>query len=164
MNNITYVILAIAVIFISSGKALANDEEAVLCKMLTSSVSNPWTFDEAIRAERKNFDKAMQRFIESQAKQLSTQAKEREAVCQPYRNKSMGYDICMGNNPARDLAAWMESMLQAVKGSAWKQTDFGSEQLKVWNSCNNPAFCEQLRSAAAKESQRVCAAWARNHS
>lgn len=164
MNNITCVILAITVTFISSGKVQANDEEAVLCKMLASSLSNPWTFDEAIKAERKSFDKAMLRFIESQANQLTTQAKEREAVCQPYKNKSMGYDMCMGNNPARDLAVWMKSMLQVTKGSAWKQTDFGSEQLKVWNSCTNPALCVQQRSAAVHESRRVCAVWASNNS
>jgi hypothetical protein len=163
MNNVAYLILAITVTLISSEKVLANDEEAVLCKMLASSLSNPWTFDEVIKSEHKSFDKAMLRFIESQANQLTAQAREHEAVCRPYRNKSMGYDICMGNNPARDLAAWMNSMLQAVKGSVWKQTDFGSEQLKVWNSCTNPAFCVQQRSAAAIESQRVCVAWARNN-
>ena len=164
MNSITCVIFAITVTFITSGKVQANDEEAVLCKMLTASLSNPWTFDEVIETERKHFDKAMKRFIESKANQLTAQAKEREAVCQPYKNKSMGYDICMGNNPARDLAAWMNSMLQAVKGSAWKQTDFGSEQLKVWSSCTNPAFCVQQRSAAVNESRRVCSAWAINNS
>ena len=164
MKSITYIILAITVTFTAMSKAQANDEEAMLCKMLAASLSNPWEFDVMIKEESKNFDKNMMRFIQGQVKQLTAQAREREAVCQPYKNKPMGYDICMGNNPARDLAAWMNSLLQAAKGSAWQQTDFGREQLKAWNSCTNPAFCVQQRSAAAIESQRVCAAWARNNS
>ncbi|WP_455221685.1 hypothetical protein [Kaarinaea lacus] len=145
-------------------EATAKDEEAFLCSMLSLSLSNPWQFDEVINTERKNFNKAMMRFIQGQVKQLTAQAKEREAVCQPYKNKSMGYDICMGNNPARELASWLDSVLQATSGSKWEQTDFGSDQIRVWNACKNPAFCEQLRSATAVESQRVCPLMVKNNS
>lgn len=156
--------LSFMVAVIIFGSAVMNDayaqgEGKVLCRMLESSLASPWEFDSVVSEERHRFGGAMNRFLKAHLSQLTTQAKNRESVCEPYKNKSMGYDICMGNNPARELVSWLESVSQAVKGSKWEQTDYGEGQLKVWNSCDNPAFCEQLRLAAAHNSRQQCPQW-----
>jgi len=156
MKTIPYITLAITVTFAAMSEAVANGEQVVLCKMLASSLSNPWQFDEVIDSESDHFDKSMMQFIQTRVKQLTGEAKQHEAVCEPYTYKSMRYDQCMGSNTARELATWLSSLMQASQGSRWEQTEFGADQLKIWNACNNPAFCEQLRSAAAVESRRVC--------
>lgn len=163
MKTIPYIMLAVTVTFTVMSEAVANGEQVVLCKMLASSLSNPWQFDEVINSENDHFDKSMMQFIQIQVKHLTREAQQRESVCEPYKNKSMGYDQCMGNNTARELATWLSSLIQASQGSRWEQTKFGADQLKIWKACNNPAFCEQLRSAAAVESQLVCPMWFGNN-
>jgi len=164
MKSFPYIMLVILLNISVISEATAKDEEALLCRMLSLSLSNPWTFDEVIRGESDHFDKNMKQFIKTQANHLTKEAKQHDAVCEPYKNKSMGYDQCMGNNSARELASWMNSVLQATSGTRWEQTDFGNDQLRVWNACKNPAFCEQLRSAAAVESRRVCPLMVGNNS
>ena len=162
MKTIPLVLLVIMFGATGLTEASAKDEGAVLCRMLESSLSNPWKFDTVVAEESKQFGNTTNSFIQSRINQLTTQAKQREAVCEPYKNKSMGYDLCVGNNPARELATWLDSVSQAVRGSKWEQTEYGEGQLKVWNSCNNPALCEQLRLAAAIESRQVCPSWLGN--
>jgi hypothetical protein len=162
MKNAAYIVLLIILCVVTANVAIAKGEETVLCKMLASSLTNPWQFDNVVADERKRFDNTMIRYIKSHINKLAAQAKQREAVCESYKNKSMGYDICMGNNPARELAAWLDSLSYAIKGLKWEQTKYGEGQLKAWSSCNNPAFCEQLRLAAAKESRLVCPGWLAN--
>ena len=159
MKSITYILLVIILVPTTWNEAVAKGEGTVLCRMLESSLSNPWNFDAVVAEESKLFGEAMSGFIQGQIDQLTAQAKHREAVCEPYKNKSMGYDMCIGNNPARELATWLDSVSQAVKGTKWEKTEFGGGQLKLWNSCANPAFCEQLRSAAAMESRSECPLW-----
>lgn len=159
MKTISYIVLAIVLGHYTVDDALAKGEGSVLCNMLASSLSNPWKFDQTIREQSNHFDKSMIEFIQVHINKLTSQAKQREAVCEPYKNKSMGYDLCMGNNPARKLATWLGSVSKVVKGTKWEKTEFGGGQLRVWNSCANPAFCEQLRSAAAMESRGECPLW-----
>lgn len=162
MKTILFTFVVILFSGAAATEAGAKGEGTVLCRMLESSLSNPWKFDTVIIAERSHFDNTMIRFIQDEVNQLTTQAKQREAYCEPHKNKSMTYDLCMGNNPASELAVWLESVSQAVNGSQWRQTEFGKGQLRIWESCNNPAFCEQLRLAAANESRQVCPNWLAN--
>ena len=162
MKIATYIVLLITLSTFTVNTAIAKGEETVLCKMLASSLSNPWQFDNVVDDERKQFDDSMMRYIKNNVNKLTTQASQREAVCEPYKNKSMGYDMCMGNNPARELVTWLDSVTQAIEGVKWEQTKYGEGQLKVWNSCNNPVFCEQLRLAAVRESRQECSSWLAN--
>ena len=159
MKSIYYTLLLIVFMGNAATEVSAKDEGLVLCRMLESSLSNPWMFDTVVKNQSKHIDNAMVRFIQKKVTQLNKQATQREAYCEPFKNKSMGYDLCMGNNPARELASWLESMSQAINGLQWKQTEFGKGQIKIWNSCNNPALCEQLRLAAANESRQACPSW-----
>ncbi len=143
-------------------RAQDEGEGAVLCRMLESSLVNPWGFDAIISAERKNFDKSMIQLVQDGVARLESRAQQREVVCKPFKNKFMGYDLCMANNPARKLATWLTSVSEAVNGSRWEQTEYGEGQLRIWNSCQNPAFCEQLRLAAAEESRQQCPLWFKN--
>ncbi|WP_455208655.1 hypothetical protein [Kaarinaea lacus] len=159
MKTIPYVLLIILLGGTAIAETSSQGEGTVLCRMLASSLSNPWKFDAVVTAESKYFDSKMSRYIQGELNKLTAEAKAREAICEPYKNKSMGYDQCIGSNTAATLASWLESILQAAEGTAWNQTDFGSGQLKIWNACNNPAFCQQLRSSAAIEAQQDCPLW-----
>ena len=162
MKSFLYILVLTVFVVTAATEVSANDEGTVLCRMLESSLNNPWNFDAVIKNERNHIDNATIRFIKEQENQLYKQAIQREAYCEPLKNKSMVYDLCIRNNPARELASWLESVSQAINGLPWKQTEFGKEQLKVWDSCNNPALCEQLRLSAANESRQVCPDWLAN--
>ena len=159
MKTIPYILLIILFGDTAIAETSSQGEGAVLCRMLALSLSNPWKFDTVVTAESKHFDSKMSHYIQGELNKLTAEAKAREAICEPYKNKSMGYDQCIGSNTAATLASWLESVLQATEGSSWKQTDFGSGQLKIWNACNNPTFCEQLRSAAVIAARQECPLW-----
>ena len=162
MKTLLLIFIVIVFSVAAATETGAKSETKVLCRMLESSLSNPWEFDTVVNTERNNFDNVMVHFIQDQVNKLTTQSKQREAYCKPHKNKSMAYDLCMGNNPASKLAVWLKSVSQAVNGSQWRKTEFGKGQLRIWDSCNNPALCEQLRLAAAIESRQVCPTWLAN--
>lgn len=164
MKNILYILLVI--VFGSStiiGPVLAEENTRakgkVLCKLLESSLTDPWKFDAVFSNENKHFDNSMIAFIQDRATQLTKQAKQRETECEPFKNKFMGHELCAGNNPAKEFATWVDSIMQATKGLRWEKTVYGQGQLKMWSSCNNPALCEQLRLADAVGAKQQCPQW-----
>lgn len=164
MKTILYILLVIVFGGSTIGGSVMAEEKAqgkgkVLCKLLESSLSDPWQFDAVFNNENRHFDNGMTVFIQDRVKQLTKQAKQREAECEPFKNKFMGHDLCAAYNPAKELATWMNSVMQAAKGMRWEQTVYGQGQLKMWSSCNNPALCEQLRFADAIDAKQLCTQW-----
>ena len=164
MKTILYILLVVVfggptIVGSVMAEEKAQGKGKVLCKLLESSLSDPWQFDAVFSNESKYFDSGMIAYIQDRMKQLTQQAKQREEECEPFKNKFMRHDLCAGNNPAKEFAAWMNSVVQATKGSKREQTVYGRGQLKLWNSCNNPALCEQLRLADAIDTKQQCPQW-----